>query len=100
MKEEMILGGGSPMKPSGPKFNPLKYENIKCDKCGNETFESAFIIKNIPGLVLGQGNEDIQYPMDVVVCKKCGAIMKDYRKEYKLEEFAEKKEENKGGLIL
>ena len=100
MKEEMILGGGSPMKPSGPKFNPLNYENIKCDKCGNETFESAFIIKNIPGLVLGQGNEDIQYPMDVVVCKKCGAIMKDYRKEYKLEEFAEKKEENKGGLIL
>jgi DNA-directed RNA polymerase subunit M/transcription elongation factor TFIIS len=100
MKEEMILSGGSPMKPSGPKFNPLKYENIKCDKCGNETFESAFIIKNIPGLVLGQGNEDIQYPMDVVVCKKCGAIMKDYRKEYKLEEFAEKKEENKGGLIL
>jgi len=100
MKEEMILGGGSTMKPSGPKFNPLKYENIKCDKCGNETFESAFIIKNIPGLVMGQGNEDIQYPLDVVVCKKCGAIMKDYRKEYKLEEFAEKKEENKGGLIL
>ena len=50
---------------------------IKCDKCGNETFESAFIIKNIPGLVMGSGKDDVQYPLDVVVCKKCGAIMKD-----------------------
>ena len=73
---------------------------LHCDKCGNETFEAAYIIKNIPGLVLGNGSDDVQYPLDVVVCKKCGAIMKDYRKEYKLEEFAEKKEENKSGLIL
>ena len=100
MKEEVLLGAGKTMKPSGQKINPLDYENIKCDKCGNETFESAFIIKNIPGLVMGNGSEDVQYPLDVVVCKKCGAIMKDYRKEYKLEEFAKKKGENKGGLIL
>lgn len=99
-EDEMLLGGGKPMKPTGPKINPIDYENIKCDKCGNETFEAAYIIKNIPGLVLGNGSDDVQYPLDVVVCKKCGAIMKDYRKEYKLEEFAEKKEENKSGLIL
>ena len=35
MTEEMILGGGKPMKPTGPKINPIDYENIKCDKCGN-----------------------------------------------------------------
>ena len=97
-KNELFNGN---MKPSTPKLNPLKYSNVKCDKCGSELFEYGMILKRIPGLELGAGVDDVNYPIDIIVCKKCGAILKDIREELKLEEFAEEpKEETKSTLIL
>ena len=97
MKDELIGG----MRSAGPKINPLNYPNVKCDKCGGEIFEEGMIIKNIPGLEIGAGAEDVIYPIPILVCKKCRTIFKGYREEYKLDEFVEKpKEEPKTTLIL
>lgn len=97
MKDDLMIDG---LKPT-PKINPLKYPNVKCDKCGYEVFEEGVILKNIPGLEIGAGAEDVTYPLTVLVCKKCGTILKGYREDYKLGEFTEEdKEETIQTLIL
>lgn len=80
----------------------LKYETKTCDKCGYNIFEAKYIIKKIPGLVVGAGAEDVDYPVSVFCCAKCGAIMKELRDEIEAGEkrAKENKNVNKGGLIL
>lgn len=95
MKDD-LLGG------SGPIINPLKYPSTKCDNCGNELFEEKIIIKKIPGMIAGNGTDDVNYPLPVYVCSKCGTIEKTYRdileKGKKYQE--EHKEESKGTTLI
>ena len=53
-------------------------------------------------MVAGNGTEDINYPVPVLVCSKCHTIEKSYRdllkKGSKYQE--ENKEQKTGGLIL
>lgn len=65
--------------------DPRDYPNVKCDKCGCEVFVPAMIIKKIPGLVIGKAGEDINHPLSVFVCHKCGTIMAADRKTLKLD---------------
>lgn len=83
----------------GPKIDPTSYPQIKCDKCGHNVFRNGLVIYNIPGLAIGNGSEDIHYPVPVYVCDKCGEIMKAYRDE--IEQIEKEKEEKpKSSLIL
>ncbi len=95
MKDDLIGG-------RGPVINPLKYPSVTCDNCGCDLFEEKIILKKIPGMVAGNGTEDINYPVPVLVCSKCGSIEKSYREL--LEKGAKYQEEHKetksGGLIL
>lgn len=84
-----------------PIVNPLRYPTLHCDNCNNEFFEEKIIIKQIPGVIAGTGTEDVNYPVPVLVCSKCGAI------EPRMRELIEKgdkeqteKKENTSGLIL
>ena len=76
------------------KINPTKYPNIKCDKCGNDTFITAFILKRIPGLEIGAGTEDQILDLPVYICSKCGEILDEYQKMYKLGKYNENAEES------
>ena len=95
MKDDLIGG-------RGPVINPLKYPSVTCDNCGCELFEEKLILKKIPGMVAGNGTEDINYPVPVLVCSKCGTIEKSHREL--LEKGAKYQDDNKetksGGLIL
>lgn len=79
------------------KVNPLEYPSIPCDNCGCECYEQAMIFKKIPGLVLGAGNESQIYPIPVFICKHCGVLMSEYRKDF--ENAKNKKEENNPLII-
>ena len=57
-----------------PKVNPLDYPSEKCTNCDNEIFIPGVIFKNVPGLELGQGAENVQIPIKVFVCSKCGEL--------------------------
>ena len=82
MKDDLILN-------SGPKVDPRDYPTIKCSKCGSIVFETAIVLKQIPGTIVGNGVEPVQYPLQVVVCKKCGALLDYDVKAYKLEKDIE-----------
>jgi DNA-directed RNA polymerase subunit RPC12/RpoP len=88
MKDDLLNGLGH-----GPKVDPTRYPQVKCDKCGHNVFRSASIIYNVPGVVMGTGTEDIPWPVPVYVCDKCGTIIKTVRDE--LDKIEAEKEKNK-----
>ena len=95
-KDDILDGMGR-----GPMVDPTKYPMVKCDKCGHHIFRSASIIYNIPGLVVGNGSEDMPWPVPVYVCDKCGEIIKTVRDELdKIEEEKAKKGESIGSIII
>lgn len=73
--------------------NPLKYPSVKCDKCGHEVFVTGYILKTIPGVVVGSGNKDERYPIPVFICAKCGEVEPEMRAQ--IEKGNKYQEENK-----
>lgn len=78
---------------NGPRIDPTKFPQVKCDKCGHNVFTSGYVIYNVSGLAVGAGTEDYPYPLPVYICAKCGEIRKDMREE--IEKIEKEKEENK-----
>ena len=48
--------------------------DVKCETCGNEYFESLFMVKKLSALVSPTGEEMI-IPIQVLACNKCKKIM-------------------------
>lgn len=85
---DMLLGGGIP-NIGGPKIDPLEYPTKKCSKCGSITFVSKYVIKEIPGTMIGMGTDTVVYPLKVLACSECGHIIEEDVKMYKLEKDLE-----------
>ena len=94
MKDDLIDGN------RGSYIDPTKYPQMKCDKCGHNVFRSGTVIYDVPGVVAGNGGENIPYPVPVYICDKCGEIIKFVRDE--LNKIETNKENNKStsNLIL
>jgi uncharacterized Zn finger protein len=80
MKDDLFELGGSM-----PAVDPRNYETIKCDKCGSIQFVNQYVLKKVSGMELGQGAKPMMLPLNILVCAKCGAILADDIKGYKLE---------------
>ena len=91
MNNNDMLFGGMPNVPNigKPKVDPRDYPTVKCHKCGSIVFNNAVILKEIPGAVVGQGAEPIIAPLQILVCNKCGEILKADVEAYKLEKELE-----------
>ena len=74
-----------------PKIDIIKYKTYKY-------YDGDFIIKEIPGLELGIGSDTFAYPLEILVCKKCGEILKDHQEELGLND--DKKETKNSSLII
>lgn len=92
MNNDLLLGGGNiPNLGGGSSIDPRDYPTKKCSKCGGLTFVSRYIIKEIPGTLVGAGPETIVYPMKALVCADCGTIIDEDVKLLKLEKDLEDK---------
>lgn len=78
--EDINIGSGTM-----PQFDPRKYDTLKCSKCNSILWEQKLVIKKIPGMLVGQAGKDVMFPLNVLVCSKCGEIMEDDIKGYQLE---------------
>lgn len=97
MKDDLLLGNPY----AGPKVDPRDYPSIKCSKCGSVLFESSVVMKEIPGTIVGNGTEPLLYPLQVLVCKKCGKVLDADVKAYKLEkELGEEETKNSSSNLL
>jgi hypothetical protein len=52
----------------------LESPNLTCE-CGCKIFDQKMVIKRISALLSPSGKEEF-LPIDVVVCSKCGALLK------------------------
>ena len=93
--EDLNLGSGTM-----PKMDISKAKNLTCKKCGGIIFNRKYVIKEISGLAVGAGAENFYYPIDVLVCDKCGEIYEDHKKELGLDTETPIVEEKKTSLIL
>lgn len=66
-------------------IDPRGYETVKCDKCGCIQFVPQYILKRVSGMELGQGAKPMLIPLNIFACAKCGTILADDIKGYKLE---------------
>ena len=87
-----------------PQVDPTEYPSLCCDKCGNVAFTTAMIIKKIPGVLLGSPNKTQLMPDQILVCSKCGTILKKDREYYKLtddgHDTVEEKKDPESSLII
>lgn len=90
MQNDLLLGGGGvPTIGGGSSVDPRDYPTKRCSKCNGITFLSRYVIKEIPGTLVGAGPETVIYPMKVLVCAECGAIIDEDIKMLKLEKDLE-----------
>jgi len=91
MNDDLLLGGGN-IPQIGGKTDPRNYDTVRCDKCGGIVFDNKTILKKVSGVEVGQGSKPIFIPLPILVCAKCGAILADDIRGYKLEKDLEKSE--------
>lgn len=85
---------------NSPQVNPFAYPSEVCPECQNEVFVPGVILKKVPGLLLGAGEETISVPIKVAVCSKCGALSESDRKKYEEETAKAKKVAEKSSIVV
>ena len=79
-------------------FDPFDYPDWTCPECGHNVFTPGVVFKKVPGLILGEGAEDIPFPIKVATCQKCGALFPCDKEAF--DNAAKKKENNNSGSSL
>ena len=102
---EIIDSANDNAKYQMPQLDPKDYESIECDQCGNVAFMPAMILKKVPGVIFGSSNKTQLVPDQILVCAKCGTILKKDREYYNLtddgkQQKEDKKEEPKSSIII
>lgn len=102
----LINGANENSNFNMPQFNPNEYPSLECDKCGNVGFVPGMIIKKIPGVLVGNAHKIQLMPDQILICSKCGTILKKDREYYKINDDGTedksqfKTEENKSDIII
>ena len=52
-------------------------KGVKCEKCGNETFQDAFLLRKASRLLTGTA-QDALIPIQVFACTKCGHVNEEF----------------------
>lgn len=50
---------------------------IKCDQCGNESFQEALHLRKVSALLTGTGQPGL-YPIPVFVCTNCNHVNEEF----------------------
>lgn len=66
-----LLGNNGSAMPGN--VNPFDYPSEVCE-CGCEIFVPGVIFKKIPGVLAGAGAQEMQFPVKIFYCSKCGKI--------------------------
>jgi len=62
-------------QPQKIQITPEMIKNFKTVTCccGGVVFENALVLKKISALISPTGKEEL-YPMEILVCRKCGKV--------------------------
>ena len=80
------LGSGTSPLINSSKTDPRQYETVHCSNCGSIRFVNEIVLKRVSGLEIGAGDKQMLVPLQILTCAKCGTILDDDVKGYKLED--------------
>ena len=61
-----------------PKIDLKQQETVVCEECGNKFFKEVTLIKKVPKLLTGSG-EDTLVPFPTYMCDACGNVNEDFK---------------------
>jgi len=70
-----------------------KTTEVKCDRCDNKTFISAFLLRKINKFLSGTDKDGL-LPINVMMCSKCGHVNEEFIPFELKNEYAEFEEIN------
>ena len=85
---------------NAPQINPFAYPSEVCPECQNEVFVPGVILKKVPGILIGAGEDTVSVPIKVAVCSKCGTLSESDKKRYDEETQKAQKAGNKPTIIV
>lgn len=89
------------MNPSNININPFDYPEVECSSCKNKTFVPAIMFRQIPGVMVGRGDQKtVDFPLKVFICSKCGALSPTDQEILTEKEKTDKQEKPKSNLII
>lgn len=59
------------------RVNLQDAQDIVCDECGNNTFDTVLILKKLSALLSPTGKQEV-VPVQTLACHKCGHINKEF----------------------
>tara|TARA_R100001443_G_scaffold115919_1_gene134871 strand:- start:1320 stop:1577 length:258 start_codon:yes stop_codon:yes gene_type:complete len=77
MGKEIKMNQGNMNQQQQIQLNPNDLEDIICDKCGCQTFQSVFLFKKLSA-VLSPTGKDTLVPMQTYKCTDCGHINQEF----------------------
>jgi uncharacterized Zn finger protein len=60
-----------------PKIDLKQQPTIECEECTSKYFKEVILIKKVPKLLTGSG-EDTLVPFPTYMCEKCGHVNKEF----------------------
>ena len=60
-----------------PKIDLKQQPTIECEECTSKYFKEVTLIKKVPKLLTGSG-EDTIVPFPTYMCEKCGHVNKEF----------------------
>lgn len=60
-----------------PKIDLKQQPTIECEECTSKYFKEVILIKKVPKLLTGSG-EDTLVPFPTYMCEKCGYVNKEF----------------------
>ncbi len=67
---------------------------VKCEKCGNEVFIAAYMLRRVSRFLIGAKNDGI-IPIDTFACSKCGHVNTEFMPPELAEDTPKEKEDSK-----
>lgn len=74
--QQMPNGMGAP-QPGQIQLGPDDLEDVTCKNCGGEHFDALVAVKRLSPLNPKSQGQEHFFPLRVLVCKKCGAELKN-----------------------
>ena len=60
-----------------PKIDLKQQPTVECEECNSKYFKEVTMIKKVPKLLTGSG-EDTIVPFPTYMCEKCGHVNKEF----------------------
>jgi ribosomal protein L37E len=73
-----LINTNQPSTIAAPKLDIKNTTEVKCEKCGGESFIESFIFRGVSAIASGTGKAGF-WPINIFCCASCGFINQSFK---------------------